>query len=184
MTNLATSTPQCPVTYYPIVTQQLFRSNAERVKDKPYAKYFSGDMRLREEVLPHLKQALAPEDTLTSRPEDLNKLLDPGYLREELGFGLTQTGHPYTAGLNRFPRCTTEMFTWWMWWHSVERERYSLWHPYCHVQTIPRNQDVLTKPGLGDFERIVGNTPRHRRVHRLAAHGAGRALRRAARTGF
>ncbi|MEU6381743.1 hypothetical protein [Streptomyces sp. NPDC046909] len=155
---MATSTPQNPLTYYPVVTQELFQSNAERIKGKPYAKFFSGDMRLRDEVLPYLKRALAPEDTLSSRPEDLNKLLTPGYLKEEMGFGLTETGHPYIAGFNRFPGCTTEMFTWWMWWHSVEPERYSLWHPYCHVQAIPRNQEVLSKPGLSDFERIVGNT--------------------------
>ncbi|WP_460062478.1 DAPG hydrolase family protein [Streptomyces sp. YKOK-I1] len=150
--------PPYPVTYYPVVTQELFRSNAERIKDKPYAKYFSGDMRLREEVLPYLKEALDPADTLSSGPEDLNTLLDPGYHRREMGFGLTESGHPYVAGLNRFPGCTAEMFTWWMWWHSVESERYSLWHPYCHVQAVPRNQDVLTQPGLTDFERIVGNT--------------------------
>lgn len=154
----ASKKPPYPVMYHPLPTQDLFRSNAERIKDKPYAKYFSGDMRLHEEVVPCLKEALDPADTLSSDPASLNTLLDPGYHRREMGFGINEAGQSYIAGLNHFPGCTPQMFTWWMWWHSVEPERYSLWHPYCHVQAVARDKEVLTKPGLSDAERFIGNT--------------------------
>ncbi|WP_217369119.1 hypothetical protein [Nonomuraea antri] len=53
-----------PVTYYPIPTQDLFRSNAERIKGKPYAKYFNGDLWLHDEVLPQLKKPMDEADIL------------------------------------------------------------------------------------------------------------------------
>ncbi|AZS75699.1 hypothetical protein DDE74_36695 [Streptomyces lydicus] len=147
-----------PVTYYPVPTQDLYRRNAERIKGKPYAKYFNGDLWLHDEVLPFLKEPMDSAATLSSDPADLNTLLEPGYHPVETGFGLTHAGHPYVTSLTRFPGCTPQMFTWWFWWHSVEPERYSLWYPHNHVQAVPRNKDVLTQPGLSDAERYIGNT--------------------------
>ncbi|MFI1205415.1 DAPG hydrolase family protein [Streptomyces sp. NPDC020883] len=147
-----------PVTYYPVPTQDLFRRNAERIKNKPYAEYFNGDLWLHDDVLPSLKAPMDPDAMLSSDPADLNTLLDPGHHTVETGYGLTRAGHPYVASLTRFPGCTPEMFTWWFWWHSVEPERYSLWYPYNHVEAVPRNKDVLTRPGLSDAERYIGNT--------------------------
>ncbi|MBB2946360.1 hypothetical protein FB565_006128 [Actinoplanes lutulentus] len=147
-----------PVTYYPVPTQDLFEHNAQRIKDKPYAKYFNGDLWLHDDVMPAIRHALPPSAALSSRPEDINRLLDPGYHEFETGFGVSEQGTPYVASLTRFPGCTPEMFTWWFWWHSVEPERYSLWYPHNHLQAIPRNQDVLTQPGLTDEQRYIGNT--------------------------
>ncbi|SKR72743.1 Uncharacterised protein [Mycobacteroides abscessus subsp. abscessus] len=33
-----------PITYYPVDTQRLVRSNAERIRHKPYAHYFNPDV--------------------------------------------------------------------------------------------------------------------------------------------
>lgn len=159
-----------PVTYYPVATQELFRSNAERIKDKPYAKYFNGDMWIHEDVLPALKEPMDPDTMLSSSPADLDTLLEPGYQPGETGYGITRAGHPYVASLTRFPGCTSDMFTWWFWWHSVEPERYSLWYPYNHLQAVPRNKDVLTQPGLSDAERYIGST--HDIVEYLGPHRA------------
>ncbi|MGW2107080.1 hypothetical protein [Streptomyces sp. NPDC001948] len=30
--------------HYPVATQALFRHNSERIRNKPYAKYFNGDL--------------------------------------------------------------------------------------------------------------------------------------------
>ncbi|MEV4897676.1 hypothetical protein AB0K48_50925 [Nonomuraea sp. NPDC055795] len=145
-----------PITYYPIPTQDLFRSNAERIKGKPYAKYFNGDLWLHDEVLPQLKKPMDEADILPK--SDLNTLLDPGYHRVETGFGATKDNDAYVTSLVRYPGCRIEMFTWWFWWHSVEPERYSLWYPFNHDHANPRNRDALTQPGLTDAERYIGNT--------------------------
>ena len=147
-----------PDTYYPVPTQQLFARNAARIKGKPYAKYFNGDMHLHEEILPALKTQMPTASTIRSDEASLNTLLEPGYHDVETGFGLSEVGSPYVASLTQFPGCTPAMFTWWFWWHSVEPERYTLWFPWNHVQAIPRNQDVLHQPGLSDAERYIGNT--------------------------
>ncbi|WP_329153382.1 hypothetical protein OIU91_36045 [Streptomyces sp. NBC_01456] len=158
------------MTYHPVPTQDLFRYNAERIKDKPYAKYFNGDLWLHGEALPFLKERMSPSAMLSSAPADLNKLLEPGYLEGETGFGLTEAGHPYVASLTHFPGCTPEMFTWWFWWHSVEPERYSLWYPYNHLQSGPRDRDKLTRPGLTDAERYIGS--RHEIIEYIGPHRA------------
>ncbi|MET9921563.1 hypothetical protein ABZZ04_31445 [Streptomyces sp. NPDC006435] len=147
-----------PVTYYPVATQDLFRHNSERIKGKPYAKYFNGDLWLHDDVMPAIQSAMPSDAAITSSPEDLDTLLDAGYHKVETGFCVTDDGHPYVTSLTRFPGCTPEMFTWWFWWHSVEPERYSLWYPYNHQQAIPRDQDVLTRPGVADVDRYIGNT--------------------------
>ncbi|MCP2343231.1 DAPG hydrolase family protein [Actinomadura rupiterrae] len=146
-----------PVTYYPVDTQELFRSNAERITNKPYAKYFNGDLWLHDDVMPAIKEPMPADAAIGSSADDLDTLLDPGYHKVETGFCVTDDGHPYVTSLTRFPGCTPEMFTWWFWWHSVEPERYSLWYPYNHQQAVPRDKDVLTRPGVADVDRYIHN---------------------------
>jgi hypothetical protein len=145
-----------PVTYFPVATQRQFAMNRERIRGKPYERYFHGNLRLNDEVLPALRAPMDASDAL--QPRDVNALLDAGYHRVENGFCELGDGSAYVASRVPFPGCSGEMYRWWFWWHSVEPERYTLWYPYNHVSVRPRDRAVLTKPGLTDEQRYVGTT--------------------------
>jgi hypothetical protein len=147
-----------PVTYYPVSTQQVLAQNRERIAGKPYAKYFNSQMYLRKEVLPALQAPMDPSDALSTSPADLNRLLEPGYHRVESGYCERQDGSAYTASLTRFPGCTPEMLRWWMWWHSVEAERYTLWFPWCHISVRRDDLAQALAPGLSHEQRYIGST--------------------------
>jgi hypothetical protein len=149
-----------PVTHYPIAHQRQFAKNRERVKGRPYAKYFNGELWINDDVLPAIKEPMPLARALDPTPEGLNTLLQPGYHEVENGFCELPDGTAYTASLVPFPGCTGEMFQWWFWWHSVEAARYTLWYPYCHVSADPVDRDVLTAPGLSHEQRYIGNTHR------------------------
>ena len=145
-----------PVTYFPVATQRRFAKNRERIRGKPYARYFDGDLRLNEEVLPAVRAPMDRSEALD--PADVNALLDPGYHRVENGFCEMPDGGAYVASRVPMPGCTGEMYRWWFWWHAVEPERYTLWYPHNHVSVRPRDRERLTAPGLSHEERYVGTT--------------------------
>jgi len=62
------------------------------------------------------------------------------------------------ASLTDFPDSTKDMFEWWFWWHSVESERYAIWHPYCHVSIEAKDKSVFTDTSLSNAEKFLGNT--------------------------
>jgi len=149
-------TKACPVTYYPVATQEQFRVNRERIAGKPYARFFNGDLWLSEDVLPALQAPMQPSDAL--QPHEINRMLDSGYHSVESGYCELVDGTAYVASLVPMPRCTGEMYSWWFWWHSVESARYTLWYPHNHISVQPLDRDVLTRPGLAHHQRYVGTT--------------------------
>lgn len=147
-----------PITYYPVATQRQFAINRERIRGKPYEKYFNGDMWVRDETLPALAAPIAAADALAPTPLALNTLLDAGYHAVETGYCELNDGSAYVASLVPFPGCTGEMFRWWFWWHAVEPARYTLWYPHNHVSAVPVDPTVLTRAGLTDEQRYIGTT--------------------------
>jgi hypothetical protein len=145
-----------PVTYFPVATMHQFAENRERIRGKPYERYFDGELRLREEVLPALRAPMAPSEALDVG--DANALLDPGYHHVENGYCELPDGSAYVASHVPFPGCTGEMYRWWFWWHAVEPERYTLWYPHNHVSVRPLDPSVLSRPGLTHEQRYVGTT--------------------------
>jgi 2,4-diacetylphloroglucinol hydrolase len=149
-------TRACPVTYFPVATQQQYRLNYELIQDKPYARYFNADLWLHEDVLPALQQPMDPRHALA--PEQINSLLDPGYHEVETGYCELADGSAYTASLVPFPGCSGEMYGWWFWWHAVEPARYTLWYPHNHVSVRSLDPAALVRPGLSHAQRYIGTT--------------------------
>jgi hypothetical protein len=147
-----------PVTYFPAPTQDVFTSNAQRIRRKPYARYFSGEMYLPSEVLPALRHPMDPRHALGTSPEELNTLLDPGCHKVEYGYCLLPDGTAYIASRTLFPGSTGDMLSWFFWWYMGASERYSLWHPYNRVSAVAANPAALTQPGLTHQQRYIGNT--------------------------
>jgi hypothetical protein len=113
-----------PLTYFPVATQRQFASNQERIRGKPYEKYFNGNLCLHEAVMPAIRSPMQPADALSVK--DINSLLEPGYHGVENGFCELADGAGYVASHVPFPGCTGEMYQWWFWWHAVESARYTL----------------------------------------------------------
>ncbi|MET0387623.1 MAG: hypothetical protein ABW321_16760 [Polyangiales bacterium] len=146
----------CPVTYFPVATQLQFEQNRALIAGKPYAHYFNGDVWIAEDVMPALHAPMNVSDVLA--PEQVGKLLDPGYHAVENGYCELPDGTAYVASRVPMPGCTGEMYRWWFWWHAVESARYTLWYPYNHVSVQPASPEKLTQPGLTHEQRYVGTT--------------------------
>ena len=104
---------------------------------KSYYKYFLRDMApVPAEKSAHLERAGDPRVAL--RIEDRNRLFDPGYLPDELGYYLLENGSGVVANNTKFAGSTGAMLQWWFAWHCLDPLRYAIWDPFDHYGiTIP-----------------------------------------------
>ena len=58
--------------------------------------------------------------------EDVNQLLEPGYLPMETGFTRLPNNDVYIAVLTRMPRCKGKMIDWWF-GYAGDTEKYKWW---------------------------------------------------------
>src|SRR5262245_38764685 len=146
------------VSHFSAPMQQVYAVNELRVRGKPYAKFFTGQMFLPPQAVAGLRQPMPLRDAV--RPDELSRLLDPTDSGAHTGYCVLPGGTAYVAGRTVFPDATADMLAWWFWWFMVERERYALWHPYSHVRADPVDASSLVTPGLTDEQRYVGITLR------------------------
>ena len=146
------------VTYFPVATQRQLAINRQLMRGKPYEKYFNEELWLHDMAMPALSAPMDPAHALTLTSDSLNTLLQPGHHAVENGYCELPDGSAYTASLVPFDGCTGDMLKWWFWWHAVEPARYTLWYPHNHIRAVPRNREILTRPGLSDEERYIGTT--------------------------
>ena len=66
------------------------------------------------------------------RLEDVNQLLEPGYLPFETSYTRLSNGQLYIAVLTRMPRCAGKMVDWWF-GYAGDTKKYKLWHPTDHL---------------------------------------------------
>lgn len=141
-----------------VLNQNIYSQNYEKLASKPYKHFFKKDMFLYDEIIRHVQSGELSKDEITyPNPDDFNEMLRSD-LWKTTGYSMLNNGTLYSASHTKFPNCTTDMFEWWFWWHSVESERYALWYPYCHVSIEAKNKQVLTTPNLSHKERYLGNT--------------------------
>lgn len=118
--------------YYDIGVCMLTNTLTVEEQNKEYSKYFYQEMAKPNEELKRIINAglMSADDALL--PEDINKLLEPGYQSVETGYCLLNNGAGYLACNNQFPNVNIDMINWWFAWHSFEPLRYKLWNPKCH----------------------------------------------------
>lgn len=124
------------------------------LEGKPYARFWQPTMGpLPSEVADALREGEQPKE-LGLELRDAGKLLEPGYLPLENGFTVLDSGQTYVAVRTDMPGCTGAMFEWWMGWHTMEDERYRLWHPRDHVANGTREMRG-DDPSLSDKEKYT-----------------------------
>ncbi|MDJ0788999.1 MAG: hypothetical protein QNK05_19505 [Myxococcota bacterium] len=120
--------------------------------DKPYARFWKPDM---SPMQPHVVDALlhgAEASELGFEMDAADQLLEPGYLPLENGFTQLGNGQTLVAVRTEMPGATGAMFEWWMGWHTMEHQRYKLWHPRAHVANGTREMRG-DDPSLSDREK-------------------------------
>ena len=103
------------------------------LEGKPYARFWEPNMAPLPAEVADAIRAGAQTAELGLALNDAAQLLQPGYLPLENGFTTLGDGQTMVAVRTNMPGCTGAMFEWWMGWHTVEAERYKLWHPRDHV---------------------------------------------------
>lgn len=126
-------------------------------KKMPEAKYYNPEFSpLPEEV--EAAFANGPVDSESAlKFEDLNDLLEPGYLETENGYCLNDDGTGFVAAKIYFPGADGDMIQWWFWWHANKNIRYKIWCPGDHYAISVRDKDQANNTDLSYEQRRVNN---------------------------
>lgn len=128
-------------------------------KARPFAKYFYDEI---EAVDPaHYAMMETPCDPAKAMyPEQMNDLLNPGYLDVEIGWCNLPNGAGFIANKSVYPDVTAEMVDWWFAWHPLEDLRYRIWYPPQHggLMVSPETRKRLMDMSIPWSERNWGAT--------------------------
>lgn len=137
-------------------TKKYLGMHGRDLAGKKYAKYWNPEMK----PLPiHVRESLAhgPQAAeLGFEFEAVDQLLSPGYLRLETGYTRIKSGQIFVATLTNMPGVTANMIDWWFGWHSLETQRYKLWHPHAHLASRSQKMNG-DDPDLSDREKYLDN---------------------------
>jgi hypothetical protein len=128
----------------------------EEEKARPYAKYFRAPIDANPAHQALMKAPCDPAKALY--PEQINDLLNPGYLEVETGWCVLANGAGFVADLNRHEGITAEMIEWWFAWHCLEDLRYRIWSPPHHagVMLSRASRKQILDPNIPIREKIWG----------------------------
>jgi hypothetical protein len=124
---------------------------------RPFAKYYYEE--IPQPDPDHLAMMDEPCDpALAIGPEQINDLLDPGYLDVEIGWCNLPNGAGFIANRMHYPEVTAEMIDWWFCWHTLEDLRYRIWYPPQHgaLMLSPENRKRMLDSSIPFAERNWG----------------------------
>lgn len=128
-------------------------------KKRPFAKYYYEAMPEPDpQSMALMEKPCDPAKALL--PEQLNDLLNPGYLDVETGWCILPSGGGFIANKTFYPGATAEMVDWWFAWHPLEDLRYRIWYPPQHggIMVSPENRRRLLDESIPMAERNWGVT--------------------------
>lgn len=130
----------------------------EEDKQKSYYKYFEQEMApaAPEKYGLMARGPISPDKVLQFK--DRNRLFEPGYFEEEIGWCVLPDGTGYLANLTKMPGVTTEMFDWFFAWHGLDNLRYKIWDPEDHYEAVTQNRIKALDPDLTYKERLWDTT--------------------------
>jgi hypothetical protein len=125
---------------------------------RPFAKYYRDPVSADPEHLAKMDQPCDPAKALY--PEQMNDLLNPGYLDVEIGWCNLPNGAGFIANCYQYKGVTAEMIDWWFCWHTLEDLRYRLWYPPQHagIMISPETRKRMLDPNIPIREKNWGAT--------------------------
>lgn len=130
----------------------------EEEQTRSIYKYFKQEMAPppQEKIGKMLSGPIAPDKVLPF--SERNRLFEPGYLEEEVGWCILPDGTGYLANLTQMPGVTTEMFDWYFAWHGLEDLRYKIWDREDHYYARSQNRRKALDPDLTYKEKLWDTT--------------------------
>jgi len=92
-------------------------------------------------------------------PEELEKLLEPGYMAHESGYCVFENGIGYAAAYTGMPGVSVKANNWWGPWHEQEDLRYKCWFPGAHFRVGPHWAQEDVGMGPEDLYMVERLTP-------------------------
>ncbi|MBP2650366.1 MAG: hydrolase [Firmicutes bacterium] len=139
-------------------------------KLKPYAKYFYREPAIPDAgLLTKMDKPIDSDQALL--PENINDLLNPGYMEVEAGWCILPNGAAFAANHTKMPGVTVEMINWWFAWHALEDLRYKIWWPAGHYSAAV---DADARKKILDPERPVEQKFQGLTHHVVEDVGAGK----------
>lgn len=120
---------------------------SEVEKKRPYAKYYYKPLNPpNPETLKAMEKPCDPAKIIW--PEQINDLLNPGYLEVETGWCQMPNGGGFIANLTKMPDVTAEMITWWFTWFTLNDQRYKIWYRPSHIghYISPERRKIILDP--------------------------------------
>ncbi|KAK0546136.1 hypothetical protein OC845_004750 [Tilletia horrida] len=149
-----------PYSFYSLAFQDQLVKNTAAIKGKPYAHFFDPQLFVYPEMIdPGRLEIDCPTQAMKPDLSDINTLNVPATttLPVENGWCVYKDGSAYVASRTHFPGGTGEMAQWWMWWHSAESARYTLWHPWAHVSVSSTFADKFNDTTLNSTAKLYGS---------------------------
>ncbi|MCD8324348.1 MAG: hypothetical protein LUC32_05295, partial [Clostridiales bacterium] len=87
-------------------------------------------------------------------PDQLELMMQPGYLPHESGYCVFENGIGYGAAYTRMPGVTPEANQWWGPWHEQDDLRYKCWCPGAHEKVGPHWAQENVGMGLEDLYMV------------------------------
>jgi hypothetical protein len=125
---------------------------------RPFAKYYRDPVPADPEHLAKMDKPCDPSKAIY--PEQLNDLLNPGYLDVEIGWCNLPNGAGFIANCYQHKDMTAEMVDWWFAWHTLEDLRYRIWYPPQHggIMISPEARKRMLDPNIPMREKNWGVT--------------------------
>jgi len=137
------------------------RELTDAEKAKPWSKWYYRPV---DDPDPVLLDAVRPDRPMDPSqaiyPEEINRLLDPGYMEVETGWCNLPNGAGYICVNNKMPGVTVDMLDWWFVWHSLADMHYGIWYPPGHygIAISEKSRKKVLDPNLPVKEKIYGRT--------------------------
>jgi hypothetical protein len=125
---------------------------------RPFAKYYRDPVPPDPEHLAKMDNPCDPSKAIF--PEQMNDLLNPGYLDVEIGWCNLPNGAGFIANCYQHKGVTAEMIDWWFAWHTLEDLRYRIWYPPQHggIMISPEARKRMLDPSIPIREKNWGVT--------------------------
>ena len=106
-----------------------------------------------------IKKSIGNRNITLTPFDHKNDILLNSSLQKEAGYGRFSDGSYLVSMYSPMPGITTEMITWWFWWHPQAKARYRVWFPGAHYNiSYPRRCasyfEQKTQPSFQDNTQL------------------------------